>query len=47
MNLAWIVGIALYVAAEKLLPFGRALGRAAGVALCAAGALLLVRALVA
>ena len=47
MNLAWIAGIALYVGAEKLLPIGRALSRAAGVALCAAGAFLLVRALVA
>jgi predicted metal-binding membrane protein len=46
MNLAWIAGIALYVAAEKLLPIGRALSRLAGVALCAAGALLLTRALV-
>jgi predicted metal-binding membrane protein len=47
MNLAWIAGIALYVGAEKLLPNGRALSRAAGVALCAAGAFLLARALVA
>jgi predicted metal-binding membrane protein len=47
MNLAWIAGIALYVAAEKLLPIGRTLSRLAGVALCAAGAFLLARALVA
>ena len=47
MNFVWIAGIALYVAAEKLLPQGRALGRAAGVALCVAGACLLVRGLVA
>jgi len=47
MNLGWIAGIALYVAAEKLLPIGRALSRPAGVALCAAGAFLLARALVA
>ncbi|SDK07243.1 MULTISPECIES: DUF2182 domain-containing protein [Bradyrhizobium] len=46
MNLAWIAGIALYVAVEKLLPIGRALSRLAGVALCAAGGFLLVRALV-
>jgi predicted metal-binding membrane protein len=47
MNLVWIVAIALYVACEKLLPLGRTLSRAAGVALGAAGALILVRAFVA
>lgn len=47
MNLGWIAGIALYVAAEKLLPVGRTLSCLAGAALCAAGALLLTRALVA
>lgn len=47
MNFVWIAGIAFYVAGEKLLPQGRVLSRAAGVALCAAGALLLARGLVA
>ena len=44
MNLAWIAGIALYVAAEKLLPLGRGLSRATGVALILAGAVVLARA---
>jgi predicted metal-binding membrane protein len=47
MNLVWIAGIALYVACEKLLPLGRTLSRAAGVALGASGAFVLVRAFVA
>ncbi len=45
MNLAWIAGIALYVAAEKLLPLGRGLSRAAGVALIVAGAVAVARAI--
>jgi predicted metal-binding membrane protein len=44
MNLVWIAGIALYVACEKLLPLRRTLSRAAGVALAATGAFVLVRA---
>lgn len=38
MNLFWIAGLALYVLLEKTLPLGHWLGRAAGVALIAAGA---------
>lgn len=37
MNLAWITGIAVYVLVEKLMPAGRSIARAAGVALIAAG----------
>ncbi len=44
MNLVWIPGIALYVACEKLLPIGRGLSRAAGVALIVSGAIVLARA---
>lgn len=44
MNFVWIIGIALYVACEKLLPFGGRLSQAAGVALILAGAFLLARA---
>jgi predicted metal-binding membrane protein len=44
MNLVWIAGIALYVACEKLLPLGRGLSRAAGVALIVSGMIILVRA---
>jgi predicted metal-binding membrane protein len=44
MNLVWIAGIALYVACEKLLQPGRWISRAAGVALIAAGAIVLARA---
>ena len=40
MNLFWIAGLALYVLLEKTLPYGHWLGRAAGVALLAAGATL-------
>ncbi|OAF07727.1 hypothetical protein AYJ54_16580 [Bradyrhizobium centrolobii] len=43
MNLIWIVGIALYVACEKLLPLGRRLSQAAGVALILSGAVALGR----
>jgi predicted metal-binding membrane protein len=44
MNLAWIAGIALYIAGEKLLPFGRRLSLAAGVGLIVAGTIVLSRA---
>ncbi|MFB9268471.1 DUF2182 domain-containing protein [Bradyrhizobium erythrophlei] len=44
MNLFWIVGIALYVGCEKLLPFGRRLSYAAGAALIVAGLIVLVHA---
>ncbi|HEX9470425.1 MAG TPA: DUF2182 domain-containing protein [Bradyrhizobium sp.] len=45
MNLVWIAGIALYVACEKLLPLGRRLSRAAGVALIVSGTIVLARAI--
>jgi predicted metal-binding membrane protein len=45
MNLVWIAGIALYVACEKLLPLGRRLSYAAGVALIVAGAIVLAQTL--
>lgn len=41
MNLCWIIGIALYVAAEKLLPDNRWLAPACGIALVIAGGLVL------
>ena len=44
MNLAWIAGIALYVACEKFLPPRRGLSRAAGAALIVSGAIVLARA---
>ncbi|WFU41711.1 DUF2182 domain-containing protein [Bradyrhizobium sp. CB82] len=44
MNLVWIIGIAVYVACEKLLPFGGRLSHAAGAALIISGAILLARA---
>ncbi|MBR0719092.1 DUF2182 domain-containing protein [Bradyrhizobium liaoningense] len=44
MNLLWIIGIALYVAGEKLLPFGRRLSQAAGVILILSGTIVLARA---
>jgi predicted metal-binding membrane protein len=44
MNFVWIIGIALYVASEKLLPFGDKLSHVAGVALIMSGAFLLARA---
>jgi predicted metal-binding membrane protein len=40
MNLLWIAAIALLVLAEKLLPYGRLISRAAGAAMIAAGAAL-------
>jgi len=44
MNLVWIAGLSLIVIVEKLTPWGRALGRALGAGLLAAGAALLLRA---
>ena len=40
MNLYWIVGLALFVLLEKVIPLGRWLGRAAGVVLIGWGAYL-------
>jgi len=37
MGLVWVAAIALVVAAEKLLPFGRLIALAGGVGLIAAG----------
>jgi predicted metal-binding membrane protein len=37
MNLAWIAGLAIYVALEKLLPLGPWLGRVVGAALIVLG----------
>ena len=45
MNLLWIVAIALFVLAEKALPFGRASGQLAGAGLLVAGAAALVASL--
>lgn len=45
MNLLWIIAIALYVAGEKLLPFGPRLSHAAGGALILFGAIMLARAM--
>jgi predicted metal-binding membrane protein len=45
MNLAWIIGIALYVAGEKLLPFGQRLSHAAGALLILSGTIVLARAM--
>ena len=42
MNLYWIVGLALFVFAEKVLVMGRALGRAVGACLLVSGALVLL-----
>jgi predicted metal-binding membrane protein len=42
MNLLWIAALAAFVLAEKLVPQGRLLSRAAGAALIAAGAALIV-----
>ena len=38
MNLYWIVGLAIYVLAEKLIPYPRLLSQATGVALIALAA---------
>lgn len=43
MNLVWIIAIALYVAGEKLLPFGPRLSHAAGGALILSGTIMLAR----
>jgi predicted metal-binding membrane protein len=45
MELRWIVGLALYVAAEKLIPAGNWLSRFTGILLIGWGALLVYRAL--
>lgn len=45
MNLVWIIAIALYVAGEKLLPFGPRLSHAAGAALIMSGTIMLARAM--
>jgi predicted metal-binding membrane protein len=42
MNLAWVAGLTLLVAAEKLLPGGQWLARLAGVGMILWGAVLLV-----
>lgn len=42
MNLWWVIGVALYVLLEKLVPAGPWLSRGAGLALAAAGAVLLL-----
>lgn len=41
MNLAWVAGIAVYVLAEKVIPVGPRLARAAGIAVTVWGVLLL------
>ncbi len=41
MNLYWIVGLALYVLIEKVVPFGHRIGGVAGIGLVAWGGLLL------
>ncbi|MBB3976330.1 putative metal-binding membrane protein [Rhizobium azooxidifex] len=43
MNILWIAAIAIFVLAEKLLPGGDRMGRAAGVLLVVAGAWLMAR----
>lgn len=45
MNLAWIAGLAIYVALEKLLPIGQRLRRAAGAVLAAFGIMTVAAAL--
>ena len=42
MNLFWITGLAIYVLLEKLLPYGRWVGYAAGIGLFGSGAVLLL-----
>jgi len=39
MNLLWVAGLALFVLLEKVAPYGAAVGRIAGIALLAAGAI--------
>ncbi len=43
MNLAWMIGLSAVIYLEKTVPGGLALGRVAGVALCAVGIARLVR----
>jgi predicted metal-binding membrane protein len=43
MNLLWVVGLAVFVLAERVLPGGPAVGRAAGALLVVAGVIVLVR----
>ena len=43
MNLYWIVGLAAFVAFEKLTPFGVIAGKIAGAGLIAAGCYILAR----
>jgi predicted metal-binding membrane protein len=45
MNLYWIVGLAVYVLVEKLIPYPRMFSRAAGTVLIAAGAWLIISSL--
>jgi predicted metal-binding membrane protein len=45
MNIAWIVGLAIFVLLEKVVPLGRILSRTAGAGLLAWGAWLLIEAL--
>jgi predicted metal-binding membrane protein len=40
MNLYWIVGLAVFILMEKIIPLGHWLGRIAGVAMIAWGAYL-------
>ena len=42
MNLYWIIGLALYILIEKLLPAGARIGQLTGVILIAWGATLLI-----
>ena len=37
MNVAWIAGLSILAMGERVLPGGRAVSRAIGVVLCAAG----------
>ncbi len=41
MNLYWIIGLAVYILGEKLLPYGQRIGRIAGVGLVCWGLALL------
>ena len=42
MNLVWIAGLAIFVLAEKLAPFGYWIARASGLLMIAAGGYLLL-----
>jgi predicted metal-binding membrane protein len=46
MNLFWIAAIAVFVLAEKLLPRGEVVGKAAGLVLAAAGLAIVLQTLV-